>query len=50
MVSEKLKKAESLERYLGFNRKFRGKTRTFLLEVCFNCRGRFIKLIEFIPN
>ena len=35
---------------MGFNRKFRGKTRVHLLEVCFNVHGRFIRLSEFASN
>ena len=31
-----------LESSLGFIKKFRGKTRTHPLEVCFDGRGRFI--------
>ena len=33
--------------FMGFNRKFREKTRVHLLEVCFNVHGRFIRLSEF---
>ncbi|RVW79800.1 hypothetical protein CK203_047648 [Vitis vinifera] len=39
-----LKKASESERSLGFIRKFRGKSRTYSLEVCFNNRGKFFKI------
>ena len=35
---------------MGFNIKFRGKTKVHLLEVCFNVHGRFIRLSEFASN
>lgn len=47
---EQLKKAVKLGSSLGFIRKFTGKSRTHLLEVCFNSRGRFLQLMEFITN
>lgn len=44
------KKALEPERHLGFNKKFREETRTHFLEICFNSRGRFIKLLKFATN
>ena len=49
-LSEQLKKAMEMEVSLGFIRKFRGKTRTHLLEICFNNKGRFMKITEFVTN
>lgn len=40
-------KVSGLERHLGFNWNFIGKTGTHLMEIRFNNRGRFIKLPEF---
>ena len=45
-MSEHLKKAVKLEASKGFIRKIRGKTRTHLMEICFNSRGRFMKITE----
>ena len=45
-LSEHLKKAVKLEASRGFIRKIRGKTRTHLMEICFNSRGRFMKITE----
>ena len=39
-----------LKAHLGFNRKYRGKTKTHLLEICFNEKGRFIKIMKFATN
>ena len=47
---EHLTKANEMKNHMGFNRKFRGKTRVHLLEVCFNNHGRFIRLSEFASN
>ena len=44
---EHLAKAIELKSYMGFNRKYRGKSRVYLMEVCFNNHGRFIRLSEF---
>ena len=44
---EQLTKVIEMKIFMGFNRKFRGKTRVHLLEVCFNVHGRFIRLSEF---
>ena len=38
-LTEHLKKAVELEASRGFMRKIRGKTRTHLMEICFNNRG-----------
>ena len=46
-LMEQLKKAVELEGSLGFIRKFRGKLRTHLLDICFNSRGRFIRIMKF---
>ena len=47
---EHLRKAIKLKSNMGFNRKYRGKSRVHLMEVCFNNHGRFIRLSEFAPN
>ena len=47
---EHLTKAIEMKNFMGFNKKFRGKTRVHLLEVCFNVHGRFIRLSEFASN
>ena len=37
-----------MKAYMGFIIiEFRGKTRTHLLEICFNRQGRYIKIMEF---
>ncbi|RVW96808.1 Transposon TX1 uncharacterized 149 kDa protein [Vitis vinifera] len=47
---EHLKKAVELEAFGGFTRKIRGKTRTHLMEICFNSRGRFMKITEIVAK
>ncbi|RVX07516.1 hypothetical protein CK203_025219 [Vitis vinifera] len=47
---EQLTKAIKMKIFMGFNRKFRGKTRVHLLEVSFNVHGRFIRLSKFTSN
>ena len=47
---EYLTKAIEIKSYMSFNRKFRGKTRVHLMEVCVNNHGRFIRLSEFASN
>ncbi|RVW70785.1 hypothetical protein CK203_058031 [Vitis vinifera] len=47
---EHLKKAVELEASRGFTRKMRGKTRTHLMEICFNSRGRFMKITEIVAK
>ena len=49
-MTEHLKKAVELEAFRGFIRKIRGKTRTHLMELCFNSRGRFMKITEMASN
>ena len=49
-LSEHLKKAVELEASKGFIRKIRGKTRTHLMEICFNSRGRFMKITEIVTK
>ena len=49
-IQEQLKKARDLKVRFGFNRKYKGKTKTHLLEICFNEKGRFIKIMEFATN
>ena len=49
-LSEHLKKVVELEASRGFIRKIRGKTRTHLMEICFNSRGRFMKITEFVTK
>ena len=41
-----LKKAVELEASRGFIRKIKGKTKTHLMEICFNNRRRFMKITE----
>ena len=43
-LMEHLKKVVELEASRGFIRKIRGKTKTHLMEICFNNRGRFMKI------
>ncbi|RVW38709.1 hypothetical protein CK203_077488 [Vitis vinifera] len=45
-----LKKAVEVEASRGFVRKIRGKTKTLLMEICFNNRGRFMKITEFVTK
>ncbi|RVW27819.1 hypothetical protein CK203_107069 [Vitis vinifera] len=47
---EHLKKAVELEASRGFIRKMRGKTRTHLMEICFNSKGRYMKIIEIVAK
>ena len=47
---EHLKKAVDLEASRGFIRKMRGKTKTHLMEICFNSRGRYMKITEFVAK
>ena len=49
-LTEHLKKDVELEASRGFIRKIRGKTRTHLMEICFNSRGRFMKIIEIVTK
>ncbi|KAJ9685292.1 hypothetical protein PVL29_017352 [Vitis rotundifolia] len=49
-LMEHLKKAVEMEAYRGFVRKIRGKTKTLLMEICFNNRGRFMKITEFVTK
>ena len=44
---EHLAKAIEPKSHMGFNRKYRGKSRVHLMEACFNNHGRFIRLSEF---
>ncbi|RVX13431.1 hypothetical protein CK203_020984 [Vitis vinifera] len=45
-LTEHLKKAVELENTRGFTRKFRGENKIHLMEICFNNRGRFMKITE----
>ncbi|RVW96744.1 hypothetical protein CK203_026103 [Vitis vinifera] len=36
--------------FRGFIQKIRGKTMTHLMEICFNSRGRFMKITEFVTK
>ena len=45
-LTKLLKKAIELEASRGFIRKIKGKTKTHLMEICFNNRGRFMKITE----
>ena len=47
---EQLQKAVELKDFLGFIRQYRGKTKTHVLEICFNKSGRFIKIMEFATS
>ena len=47
---EHLKKVVELEASKGFIRKMRGKTRTHLMEICFNGKGRFMKITEIVAK
>ncbi|RVW69982.1 putative mitochondrial protein [Vitis vinifera] len=47
---EHLKKAVDLEASRGFIQKMRGKTGTHLMEICFNSRGRYMKITEFVAK
>ena len=49
-IIEQLKKAMELAGYRGLILKFKGKLRAHLLEGCFNNRGRFIRIMEFVRN
>ena len=49
-IREQLQKVVELKEFLGFIRKYRGKTKTHVLEICFNKNGRFIKIMEFATN
>ena len=49
-MTEHLKKAVELEASRGFIQKIRGKTMTHLMEICFNSRGRFMKMIEIVTK
>ena len=49
-LMEHLKKAMELEASKGFIRKIRGKTKTHLMEICFNNRGRFMKNTEIVTK
>ena len=50
LVQEQLKKAVEMKAYMGFIRKFRGKTRTHILKICFNSQGRYIQVMEFVTK
>ncbi|RVW76917.1 hypothetical protein CK203_051555 [Vitis vinifera] len=47
---EQLEKAVELEDSRGFIRKMRGKTRTHLMEICFNSSGSYMKITEYIAK
>ncbi|KAJ9701068.1 hypothetical protein PVL29_006426 [Vitis rotundifolia] len=49
-LMEHLKKAVEMEASRGFVRKIRGKTKTLLMEICFNNRGRFMKITKFVTK
>ena len=49
-LTEHLNKVVELEASRGFIRKIRGKTRTHLMEICFNSRGRFMKITEIVTK
>nr|CAN69188.1 hypothetical protein VITISV_042007 [Vitis vinifera] len=44
---EQLEKAVELEDSRGYIRKMRGKTRTHMMEICFNSRGCYMKITEY---
>ena len=47
---EHLMKVIELKSYMGFNRKYKGKSSVHLMEVCFNNHRRFIRISEFVSN
>ena len=49
-ILELLKKTVELKANLGFIWKFRGRSRTHLMEICFSSRGRFIRISEFVTG
>ena len=49
-VQKLVKKAVDSKPFLGFVRKYRDKTRTHILEVCFNSKGLFIRIMELATN
>ena len=49
-LMEHLKKAVELKDSRGFIRNIRGKTRTHLMEICFNSRGRFMKITKIVTK
>ena len=49
-LSEHLKKVVELDASRGFIQKIRDKTMTHLMEICFNSRGRFMKITEFVTK
>ena len=49
-LSEHLKKVVEFEASKGFILKIRGKTKTHLMEICFNSRGRFMKITKFVTK
>lgn len=50
MTNRELKRVSKLEGYLGFIWKYKGKTSTHHLKICFNNLGRLIEIMEFITN
>ena len=49
-LTKHLKKVVELEASRGIIRKIRGKTKTLLMEICFNNRGRFMKITEIVTK
>ena len=49
-MTKHLKKALELEASRGFIQKIKGKTMTHLMEICFNSRGRFMKITEIVTK
>ena len=49
-LMEHLKKAVELEASRGFIRKIKGKTKIHLMEICFNNRGRFMKITKIVTK
>ncbi|RVX08240.1 hypothetical protein CK203_017634 [Vitis vinifera] len=49
-LMEHLKKAVELEASRGFIRKIKGKAKIHLMEICFNNRGRFMKITRLLQK
>ena len=49
-LTKHLKKVVELRASRGIIRKIRGKTKTLLMEICFNNRGRFMKITEIVTK
>ncbi|RVW12829.1 hypothetical protein CK203_113431 [Vitis vinifera] len=50
LVDEAFEESCGVEGFQGIIRKIRGKTKTLLMEICFNNRGRFMKITEIVTK